>query len=70
MGNLTVLTTSSVPRTTTNKIPCAMPSNTLSPASVISMRGYILVYSSILDSTPRVNSGSMKCFDGFEPTKS
>ena len=70
MSNLTVLRMSSVPRTTTSKKPCAVPLNMFSPADVVSMGGSILVYSSILDSTPQVNSGSMKSFDDPESTKS
>ena len=69
MGNLTALKTSSLPRTTTSKIPYAVPRNTLSPAALISTGGYILVYSSILSFTPQISSGSIKCFDDPESTK-
>ena len=63
MGSLTVLKMSSVPRTTTSKISCAVPSNTFPPAAYISMGLSVYVCSSIVDSTPRINSGLMKCFD-------
>ena len=67
MGNLTVLKTSSVPRTMTSKIPRAVLRHKLYPAAVIFI---FLVCSSILDSTPRISSGSMKCFNDPESTKS
>ena len=56
MGNLTVLKALSVPRTTTGNIPCAVLRSTLFLAAVISTGGSILVYSCILNSTPRINS--------------
>ena len=61
---------SSAPRSTTSSIPCAVPRSTLFPAAVISMGGFIPVYSSIFDSTSRIDSGSMKCFDDPTSTKS
>ena len=71
VGNLTVLRMISVPRTTTSSlVTCAVPSNTLSPATLISMGGSILVYLSTLDSTSRINSGSMNCFGYHKSTKS
>ena len=70
MVNLTVLKASFVLRSTTCNIPCAVPRTMLFPAIVISMGGSTLVYSSILGSTPRINSGSMKCFDDPESIKS
>ena len=62
MSNLTALKTSSVPCTTISKIPCAVPRNMLSPVFLTSMGGYIIVCSSIVDSTLRINSKSMKHF--------
>ena len=71
MSNLTVLKTSFVPHTTTSKITCTVPRNTLSPATLISVRGYIfLVCLSILDSTLYINSEPIKCFNDPESTKS
>ena len=37
---------------------------------VLSVGGSIIVYSNILDSTPRINSESMKYFDDPESAKS
>ena len=70
MDSSTVLKMSSVPRTTTSKISCAVPSNTFPPAALISMGGSVYVCSSIFDTTPRINSGLMKCFDDSGSTKS
>ena len=70
MGKLTVLKASSVPLAKTSKIPCAIPRNMLSPAALTFVGGHILVDSSILGSTPRINFGSMKCFDVSEFTQS
>ena len=69
MGNLTVLKTLSVPRTTTSKISCAVPRNTLCPAAAISTGSCMLVYSSILDSTPRISSGPIKFSTNLIPPK-
>ena len=69
MGNMTDLKTSSAPHTTTSKIACAVLRNTLSQAALTSMGGLILVYSGILDSTPRINSRSITCVHDPESTK-
>ena len=70
VGILTFLNTSSVLRATICKIPCGVPCNTLFPAALIYIGGSIFVYSSILDSTPRINSEPINCLDDPESTKS